>query len=184
MYRISNDLRITKSADKIVESLFRCSKKHNLDDITFSMLSKDSGVSRATIYRIFDNVNDILLYKGSLLYDEIKKHKKIENFKEHVLYVIDFWIANSNYLEVIFKNYKYNIFIELHYQNLDYFEQLFDTKFDKNNIKTQYMISTITSLIPTFLHSWYSHNKKETPEELYEYMCYSLTSLSKLIKNR
>ena len=46
------------------------------------------------------------------------------------------------------------------------------------------MISTITSLIPTFLHSWYSHNKKETPEELYEYMCYSLTSLSKLIKNR
>lgn len=63
MYHIPNDARALRSAELLSDGLVRLMKKKLLPDITVKDLVAVSGVSRATYYRLFDNLTDILSWK-------------------------------------------------------------------------------------------------------------------------
>ncbi len=62
MYHISKDERAKKSAIKIGNGLLRCLKTKEFYQITVTDIQKTSNVGRATFYRLFDNITDVLSY--------------------------------------------------------------------------------------------------------------------------
>ena len=64
MYHIKNDRRCRRSADLIGSALKVLLAGKSLNDITVTDLQKVSGVGRSTFYRLFDNIDDVLLYEA------------------------------------------------------------------------------------------------------------------------
>lgn len=62
MYHIKNDKRCQKSAARIGEAFRTVLAGKQLSEITVTDIQKASGVGRSTFYRLFDNIDDVLLY--------------------------------------------------------------------------------------------------------------------------
>lgn len=73
MYHVKEDRRQINSAKNIVTGLFEILEKKKLEDITISEVSEYVKVGRATFYRSFDNLNDVLYYAVDLHMNEFKK---------------------------------------------------------------------------------------------------------------
>lgn len=71
MYHVKNDKRSQSSAHLIYQGLIKLSKHKTLKDITISAICEESGVSRATFYRNFDIIEDILIWRIEDLIKEI-----------------------------------------------------------------------------------------------------------------
>ena len=62
MYHIKNDVRSQKSAKFISEGLQKCLAYKTFSEITITDVLRASYVGRATFYRLFDNLSDVLAY--------------------------------------------------------------------------------------------------------------------------
>ena len=62
MYRIKDDKRVRTSARLIYTGLMRCLGSQRLSSLTVTDVLRSSGVGRATFYRIFDSLTDVLAY--------------------------------------------------------------------------------------------------------------------------
>ncbi len=87
MYRIKQDKRVEKSAELIVNGLYQCVQKKDFDKITFSDISKSSGVIRSTIYRLFDLPLDILKFDLDQTFQEIIKSLEDNPHKNYLCIV-------------------------------------------------------------------------------------------------
>ena len=106
MIRMKNDKRAKHSAELLLGGLVKCINEKDFTEISISDLQKSSGVSRATFYRLFDNVQDVLAYKCELLAitmeTEYKKIKPDER-EPFLLFSLRFWLENHAFLDAIFK---------------------------------------------------------------------------------
>ena len=62
MYHIKNDKRCLKSAERIGDALRSMLDEKPLSDITVTDIQRLSETGRSTFYRLFDNIDDVLLY--------------------------------------------------------------------------------------------------------------------------
>ena len=62
MYHIVNDRRAYRSVEKLVAAAERILLDREPQKLTVSLLCEESGVSRATFYRLFDEPVDVLRY--------------------------------------------------------------------------------------------------------------------------
>lgn len=81
MYHIPNDKRAQKSADLIAQGLYKSLEKKPLNNIKVNDIYLNSYVSRATFYRLFDSVYDVLQYQCDSIVDEIAESLKQRNLK-------------------------------------------------------------------------------------------------------
>ena len=63
MYHIKQDARSQRSAKAIIEGLESCLEKKSISIITVSEVCAACAVGRATFYRLFDNLTDVLSYQ-------------------------------------------------------------------------------------------------------------------------
>ena len=63
MYHIKSDRRSQASANELARGLNVCLKSMPLSTITVSDLHRITGISRATFYRLFDTIEDVLVYQ-------------------------------------------------------------------------------------------------------------------------
>ena len=68
MYHVSNDIRSKKSAELIWEGMETCLQEKSLDKLRITDIYQKSFVSRATFYRLFDSVQDVIAYKCDCIY--------------------------------------------------------------------------------------------------------------------
>src|SRR5574344_2018703 len=68
MYHIKNDKREISSASLICESLSMIMKKKEYKDINVSEVCAYFGVARTTFYRLFDILDDVLIYQFNKLF--------------------------------------------------------------------------------------------------------------------
>lgn len=71
MYHISEDKRAVKSAQLIWEGLEKCLQEKALATVRVSDINEKSFVSRATFYRLFDSVQDVLVYECDCIFTEL-----------------------------------------------------------------------------------------------------------------
>jgi AcrR family transcriptional regulator len=127
MYHIKNDKRAIKSAELVYSGLSDLIEKKSFDSITITDIQKASGVGRATFYRSFDNVNDVLYWQCSLHYQEVmtgylEERAKI-NGKEDpyafMTYFFSYWMKgeNSRILEQLIKTGHYDIIYRCHFES-------------------------------------------------------------------
>ena len=71
MYHIPNDVRARKSVELILQGLYKALEKKSLNDIKVNDIYLNCYVSRATFYRLFDSIYDVLLYQCDLIINEM-----------------------------------------------------------------------------------------------------------------
>lgn len=171
MYHIKEDLRAVKSAEFLYEGLTRCMKNKDFDKISITDITKESTVSRATFYRNFDTVIDILYWKCDQLFkkvltDYVTQEPKLDNPNNLINYVFHFWVEHVDVLEILIKERRIDIIFNTFLNNADIAMRYIYDKLNIPELNYKYFISTRVGIFIGVFQTWIEEGKKESADEL------------------
>lgn len=179
MYHIPNDARALKSAELLFNGLICLMNKKLFTDITVTDLVDVSGVSRATYYRLFDNITDILSWKLNVLIaasiEEIKK-QSTRDFKCVFYKFIQYWDGHRDFVSGLIKAGKSDLISEAHRVYMDDIKKYMLADKNINDIQKEYLVEYLAALIPITFRVSEKHPAKK-PEEYYDDVVSSLAIL-------
>ena len=184
MYHIANDKRALRSAKYIYEGLEKCLNKKSFDKITISDIHEESYVSRATFYRLFDNLRDVLVYRCDLIFDEIIEALwKLNEVTAKNIFIkyVELWMEYSDFLEKLINNGFINIIYEAHVKRMDIIKELLLPDIGINNSEKDYLLSILSGLMASSFRVWCQHERKESPQQLHKQIELCVDILNKMI---
>jgi AcrR family transcriptional regulator len=183
MYHIKDDKRARASSQLIYKALSDLMTRKEFDDIKITEVVQEAQVGRATFYRNFDQLEDVLYYKCnerfSTLYDYLIEYYKHEQPIEYSFFItpfMKFWYTDSKIIEELMaaKRLKF-IFDEFGrlllkgFENITLTNPLFEDNID-------YYIALRSGIAINVLLCWLRNNKKQTPEEISEIIFVQMSS--------
>lgn len=171
MYHIANDKRARRSADLISESLMRLVVEKDFANVTITDIQRESGVGRATFYRLFDNTADVLLYLIDQIMDRTLEHQRRcgqRGAREATLFFIREWIRNRDLLRTVVRSGHLDI-VYLSFQT--HAEAAGDLTFsglDCPPEQKDYIVSIMATAMAGGLQAWVLHGECETAEQVYD----------------
>lgn len=178
MYHIKSDLRAQRSSEQLFQGLLRCMEIKNFDKITISDVTKESSVSRATFYRNFDTMIDVLYWKCNQLFHQVltdycRQAGSRPDHESLVCYVFRFWIERSHMIEVLLNGGRSDIIYNSFFNNgsivLDYLNKKDNRKQAPSRDKMrdyQYFLGICTGIFVGVFQVWIKNGKKENAQEL------------------
>lgn len=173
MYHLKEDMRAEKSAEMLYEALTRCMSKKRFDKITISELSMESTVSRATFYRNFDEVIDILYWKCDRLFREvltafITSEPDLTHADGLISYVFRFWMKHTDILEILIERGRVDIIYNSFLNNAGVVMEYLSENLHLPEWNTRYFISTRVGIFVGIFQAWIMGGKQESAKELTE----------------
>lgn len=177
MYHLTENRKTQKSAELIYEALCKLLQGNTLSEITVQELVLEAKVGRATFYRLFDSIPDVLKYKCDKVFEEfityINNYRKSELFASSVtstkllLPLLRFWYLDSLIIEVIIKSERVDI---LHNNIEKLFERLFDNMDKEINpdFQKDYFVAIRAGILFNILIKWVTNKKNIPPDKLAE----------------
>lgn len=166
MYHIKDDIRMYKSADKVLSALTICLKSKSFSTVSFTDLQKESGVGRSTIYRLFDTTADILSYgcdkfasKINDRYKDLTTDEKPTK-REIALFVFDSLANEYELLETIMESRREDILARSMLGCKQYLTE------SHTDVITKYHKEIAAAALGAIFKVWLQNGRKETPEEL------------------
>lgn len=188
MYHVSNDIRSKKSAELIWEGMETCLQEKSLDKLRITDIYQKSFVSRATFYRLFDSVQDVIAYKCDCIYLQLAENIRTSYFKsrqEIFLFLIEEWLKQEVLIKTLVENNLISIIYDTHMRNRELLMKIFLEDVPISESEADYLVSILANIIPAAVNTWYLHGRTETPKEIYHAVTRSLTIISKqLSKNK
>lgn len=171
MYHIKKDLRSVKSAELLYRGLIYCMEKKEFDKISISDISLESSVSRATYYRNFDNIIDILHWKcdqqfNKVLTDFVSKTPQIDAKAQLVEHIFYYWLKNIEIIEVLLKIGRVDIIFVCFVENADILANYLNKQVEMQNFPYDYFISIRAGIFVGTLKTWIDKGKKESVSEI------------------
>lgn len=171
MYHLKEDMRAEKSAELLYEALICCMEKKEFDKITISELSKKSTVSRATFYRNFDDVIDILYWKCDRLFQSVLtafvvSEPDLSRADMLISYVFSFWMKHTDILEILIERGRVDIIYNSFLKNAGVVMEYLSDKLHLPEWNTRYFISTRVGIFVGVFQAWITGGKRESVEEL------------------
>jgi hypothetical protein len=174
MYHIKTDIRAERSSQLLYEALMKCIEIKPFDQIQISDISRLSTVSRATFYRNFDSLIDILAWKSDCKFKEaltsyIASSPDLTKSGSLIEHVVRFWIRKENLtiIETLVNmgrsDIVFNSFIDNAGILLDYYES---KGLYKKNSDYEYFISIRAGYLLGILRGWIMSGKKDSPEKV------------------
>jgi len=182
MYHVSNDIRSRKSAELIWQGMEKCLLEKNLDKVRITDIYQKSFVSRATFYRLFDSIQDVIAYECDCIYLQLAENIKNSCFKSRqdiFLFLIEEWLKQEVLIKTLVENNMISIIYDTHMKNHELLKQLFLENVSLPDREADYMVSVLANIIPAAVNTWYLHGKTETPKEIYNAVTRSLAVISK-----
>ena len=169
MIHIKDDLRSKKSAELVRIGLERCLQHKPFTEITVTEIIKESGVGRATFYRLFDNSYDVLAYQCELLSKQLIEQFKMlpEEEKNFLRFSLSFWLEHHVSLEAIFASNRTDILQESMLKDAEYLMQQFGWQ-EISEVEIEYLLVTATSVLSSMLMVWIKRGMHETAEDIYQ----------------
>ena len=182
MYHVSNDKRSQKSAQLIWEGMEKALQEKTLRKLRVTDIYEKSFVSRATFYRLFDSVEDVLSYECDLIYFQLAEAVQNATFGSKqalFLYLIQKWLEQEVLIKTLAENNLVSVIYETHMKNRSLTKKVFlkGTVISEN--ESDYLSAILATLIPASVNVWYLHGKTETPEEIYRAVSHSLSIIGK-----
>lgn len=173
MYHLKEDMRAEKSAEMLYEALTHCMVKKEFDKITISELSKESTISRATFYRNFDEVIDILYWKCDRLFREVltafvTSEPDLTQADELISYVFNFWMEHTDILEILIERGRVDVIYNSFLNNASVVMDYLSAKLHLPEWNTRYFISTRVGIFVGTFQAWITGGKQESAKELTE----------------
>lgn len=176
MFHCKEDIRAERSAAMLYDALMEELKEKPLDKVTVSDLSKRSTVSRATFYRNFDEIIDLLYWKCDSAFHEVLtafSDSEPDLTKEDVLieFLLRYWmepehihlmetIMDAGRLDIIYNSFVDNAEIILNFMKTHGISMSTDNY--------AFFISVRAGFFVGIIRAWIQTGKKQTPEELSE----------------
>ena len=175
MYHIKDDLRAEKSAELLYEALKRCMEEKEFDKIAISDLSKVSTVSRATFYRNFDGVIDILYWKCDCLFREVltayvSSDPNLSQPDGLINYVFGFWMQHTDILEILIDRGRMDIIYNSFLNNAGVVMEYLSAKLHIPDWNNCYFLATRVGVFVGMFQAWFAGGKQESAEELIRIM--------------
>ena len=185
MYHIANDIRAKKSADLIVKGLEDCLKEKPLSQIKIMDIYNKSYVSRATFYRLFDSIDDVITYECDCLVEiamQNNQHVEFKNKKEIALYSIKLWLKHETLVKMFVENRLFMLFYNLHLRHKDKIKKIYSIDFE-DELEINYFISFLASIIFITFVIYYQEKKAISIEEAFETANKALFRVAKAWEN-
>ena len=173
MYRVNDKPRVKKTAQLICQGLEACLDEKPLSKITVLDIHRKCFVSRATFYRLFDSVEDVLAYVCDEIFDKrLQAHQDMADAskKERALFVINIWLAHPKLIKAIIENNLGYLLYHTHIKHLDELKGLYPIPFSEPK-KIDYFVGMLTAFMVGTLHVYYDHQEKDCFEEAYATVC-------------
>jgi len=186
MYHVSEDKRAVKSAQLIWEGLEKCLQEKELTAVRISDINEKSFVSRATFYRLFDSVQDVLVYECDCIFDEITKELSNGSFsssKELFLFFVKKWLKQEMLIRVLAENNLTNILYETHMKNKALIKTIYIRESKMSEEDADYLVSILTGIIPSVINVWYSHEQRESADEIFKRVCSSISVIDEALNS-
>ena len=174
MIHIKPDIRAQRSAKLLYDGLVEVLKTKDFNKITISDISKASTVGRATFYRNFDEIIDLLYWKCSTGFQEVltrfnQSDPDLTQEDEILVFVLRYWMSSDNLkvLEILMDigrlDIIYNSFVDNANILIDYLKM---RGVSMSTDDFTYFISVRAGFFVGIIRAWIVNGKKETPEQV------------------
>ncbi|MBF0578445.1 TetR/AcrR family transcriptional regulator [Erysipelotrichaceae bacterium RD49] len=180
MYHIPNDKRTIRSAHNIYAGLQACLKNKSFDEITITDIQKESGVSRSTFYRLFDNLTDVIYWtcdthfaKAFEAANEIKQKDELSLTR----HFIGFWMEQSEFIELMFHVRQPYILYQCLLRNAEKARQkeALPPWSVMSEAEARYALNIRASFIFSILKTWLEGGRKESIDEVMDILLHQLS---------
>jgi AcrR family transcriptional regulator len=176
MFHLRDDIRAERSAKMLYDGLMEVMQKKPLRKISVSDICTASTVSRATFYRNFDEVLDLLYWKCSQDFNEVLTsftESEPDLKKEDVLinYVLRYWLQGEHIqlLSTIMDEGRLDIIYNSFVDNADIIMDFLKKKgIVMDTEDYTYFISVRAGFFVGMIRGWMENGRKQTPDEITE----------------
>lgn len=174
MYHIKDDKRAHTSAELIYQGLVQCLRWKPFDFVTIADVLRISGIGRATFYRNFDNLVDVLQMKCDQCFQEVleqylEDHKLGQmDSRAFLVHFFRYWMENRELLEILIAMNRQDIIYSSHYQYSTPITARFLPEVDTSSDEYVYFMTVRTSITVGVLAAWVKTGRQKTPEQLVE----------------
>lgn len=183
MYHIRDDQRSIRSAEMLYDGLKTLVQRIPFDNIKIKDLVEESGVGRATFYRHFDTIEDVLRRKSDQVFEEMIQHIIAfveENGNDLRLMllkpVLRYFNSHSEIIELLLQADRLDIAMASFRRAVEPYKEHALTYLDIDPAYIDYSITVRVAIVTNILVQWIETGKSEPPDELADL-------LSVMIKN-
>ena len=187
MYHIKPDKRAQASAECIAAGLVHCLQTTPLHAVTVSDLHRASGVSRATFYRLFDTVEDVLQYRLDQMIRQAAGaagQQQHDTTRQLVEAMVQTGMEHHDFLKLLVDNGR----LDLLYR---YASQMFAVPAltrslcppDTTPLEQQYLVNQLAMSIVATLITWERNGRKETAAQITQYLRKYIQSVALAIQS-
>jgi len=174
MYHIKPDKRSQTSARLITDGLYQCLSHKNFSEITISDIQRASGVGRATFYRLFDNLADVLEYECNNAFCQMLAQyrtnpaapKDASPFEALFIHFMDYWTARTDLLNALMDSQRIDIMSAVFRTHTDEIKAILVPETSLSPTELDYFVSAATGAIFGVFLACTKRGKKETGREL------------------
>ncbi len=181
MYHIKNDKRSVQSAHLIYEGLLKCLERKPFELVTVTDVQRASGVARTTIYRAFDNLSDILLWRCDLAFREALLESKPKNAPtewELMRGYFAYWTEHGEILKLLVDINRQDIIYACHTKNARALEQSYGRLPGMDERNARYFMAIRTGMTVSILKAWLDGGGAESVDELLDILKFQLGLLT------
>ena len=138
--------------------------------MTISDINRKTGVSRATFYRLFDRVEDVLVYLSEITFDEIQQELekgKYHSKQEIFVSFVDKWLQQEILIPALVNSGMAYVLRDIHANHMDFIKTLIPDVKSISSEQMDYVIYLFASLLPGMAEVWVKYGKKDSAEDLF-----------------
>ncbi len=161
-----------------MSGLYNCLKHKRFDDITISDIQKESSVGRATFYRLFDNMNDVLEYECNNVFEQMLSEYKnkcnnklivTDQFEAMFLFFMEYWINHPLLIEAITSENRAHIINKVYRNHAEEIGYFLAPNEELSKVEIDYLTSIIIGAIGGAFYMWLKNGRKDTAKELLQF---------------
>ena len=167
MYHIKNDRRCLRSAESIVRALESLLEKKAFMNITVTDVHKTAGVGRSTFYRLFDTIDDVVIYRVDEYFKTVVKNYTKLNMRDFTLACLAAITESGGAIENVMMSGRSDLVSRSLRKNL---HAAVRESGDPMETEIQYRFAVFASTCMSVIKVWDENGRKESLEELADYV--------------
>lgn len=180
MYHIKSDKRSQTSAALIAQGLLRCLARKEFSHITITDVQQESTVGRATFYRLFDTLPDVLAYLCDQAFEEAlcTVPLQAQTTQEMIVRFTTFWMEHSALAEAVVQSGRLDI---LHSSNQKYLRRMIQAvnhSADYSELQLDYLAGILSAILAV----WVQNGKQESPALLVQQLTQVVVNLARSLR--
>lgn len=174
MFHIKPDKRSRTSAELIVGGLYACLAVKPFSGISISDLQRASSVGRATFYRLFDTVTDVLEYECDKVFRNMLQAYRAQTsdgeagsaYERLFSCFFEYWMGHVSLLDALSDSGRVDIMHAVYRAHTGEIRDILVPDMTLTERELDYFVSVATAVIFGVFDTWVKGGRKESREEL------------------